>query len=514
MAPAASYDYIVVGAGSTGCTLARRLSDDGNATVLLLEAGPRDDHPNIHDSYIPDIYNVWNAPRYTRNYATERADDSPAWPEISRGVVRGGTSAINGMIYIRGNPRDFDRWGRESPGWSYNDVLPLFKHSECYEGGADEHHGADGPLHVRRMVEPSPVAHAFCDAAVELGYDGPDHDFNGARQEGGAGLYQVTVTPDGKRSSTSVAFLDPVAGSRPNLVEMTDTLVREVTFAGDRATGVRAVQGGVEQEWTANREVILCAGAFESPKLLMLSGVGPEAQLEAHGIKTRVPLEGVGENLQDHLLLLMYWRTSLWGQRARFIAEAGLFTHTHTQPKEESPNLQYHFCAGLPGFEPVPGGPPNFIVCPTLAQPRSRGSVSLLSADPRHPPRVDPCYLSSAEDVAVLREGVKLARDLVSQPAFSELAMGELWAGEPPRDDDAVDAFIRATARTVWHPVGTCRMGAGDDAVVDARLRVRGARSLRVADASIMPAITAGNTNAACIMIGEKAADLIKEDHP
>jgi choline dehydrogenase len=348
-----------------------------------------------------------------------------------------------------------------------------------------------------------------------MGLDGPDHDFNGARQEGGAGLYQVTVTAQGRRSSAAVAFLDPVAASRPNLVERTDTLVCAVELDADnRATGVRTVSLGVERTFRALREVIVCAGAFESPKLLMLSGIGPDHQLAAQGIRTRLRLEGVGANLQDHLLLLMYWRTSRWGQRARFIAEAGLFTHAQSQSKDESPGLQYHFCAGLPGFEPLPGSPPSFIACPTLAQPKSRGRVSLLSADPRHPPRIEPNYLAEAADVATLREGVELAREIVSQPAFRGLANGELWPGAPPRTRGQIDAFVRATARTVWHPVGTCRMGIGEDAVVDPRLRVHGTQGLRVADASIMPAIIAGNTNAACILIGEKAADLIREDDP
>ena len=262
------------------------------------------------------------------------------------------------------------------------------------------------------------------------------------------------------------------------------------------------------------REVILCAGAFESPKLLMLSGVGPETELRRHGIAPRVVLTGVGENLHDHLLLLMYWRTPVPGQRALFIAEAGLFAHARAQSKDEPPGIQYHFCAGLPGFEPYAGAPANFIACPTLAQPRSRGRLGLLSADPRHPPLVDPNYLAEQADVDVLCEGVELAREIVDQPAFRGVGDGELWAGDAPHTRAKVEAFVRATARTVWHPVGTCRMGRGDGAVVDERLRVHGTQGLRVADASIMPAITAGNTNAACIMIGEKAADLIREDNP
>ena len=522
-----SYDYIVVGAGSSGCVVARRLlersdgSIDPSVSVLLLEAGGADDDAHIHRSFVPEIFDTWQSPRITRNYVVERRDGAGTpWPAIARGIVRGGSSAINGMIYVRGNHRDFDRWAHEegASGWSYEEVLPYFKRSEDFEGGESRYHGADGPMRVRRMLDPTPVAHAFTVATAEkYGHSG-NWDFNGEQQEDGGGLYQVNVTEYGTRASTAVAFLDPLEGQDVGLKEKTGMLATRIVISRGKATGVECLNSATGEAVTfhAAREVIVSAGALESPKLLMLSGIGPEEVLKSHGIKTRVALPGVGQNLRDHLLLLVYYESKYAElPEPKFIAESGLFTYTpeHSPSPHQSPDLQYHFCAGMKFFTP-PKMPANFLFCPTLAQPHSRGYVTILSDDPRHPPLVEPNYLMVDTDVRVLVHGIELARELVDMKAFDEFRGNELWPGRklPNESFDSEVDFVRKTARTVWHPVGTCKMGAENDplAVVDPELKVRGVEGLRVADASVMPSITSGNTNAACIMIGEKAADFVR----
>lgn len=521
------YDYVVVGAGSAGATVASRLSEDPTARVLLLEEGGDDHVHAIEHSFVPTLFETWTNPAIAREYPVRGTPEMTA-PGMLRGIVRGGCGSINGMIYIRGNRRDFDGWAASGcEGWSYDDLLGLFRGAESFEGGPDAFHGGDGPLHVRRMITPTPVAGAFVRAGIELGYAGVDPDapggadrqwdFNGETQEDGVGLYQVNVTPDGRRASASACYLDPHSFTRPNLEERTGVLVRRVVIEKGRAVGVDCLIGGVATRFRAAEEVILCGGSIGSPQLLALSGIGPADDLRRLGIEPVVDLPGVGANLHDHLLVLQYFglgkSASAPSPSPKFIAEAGLFTHA-LAPKDASPDLQYHFAGGMTFFGP----PADCIFCPTLAKPKSRGRLALLSDDPRHPPLIDPNYLAEPDDVAVLEHGMELSRRFADTKAFEEINGGRKVAEDPVpggRTAFASDAdYIRATARTVWHPVGTCRMGPArdPDAVVDPALRVRGVEKLRVADASVMPEITSGNTNAATIVIGEKAARMIRAD--
>ena len=510
MTSEATFDYIIVGSGAAGCVLANRLSASGDLRVLLLEVGPPDTRAAIRD--VGGFVSLWGSDLDWK-FTTE-AQPGLGGREvlINQGRVAGGSTSINAMMYVRGNRRDFDRWNDAArDGWGYDTVLPYFKKSEAYEGGASTYHGADGPLSVRDCPDEAARSEAFLNAAVELGYDGPAWDYNGARQEGGAGLLQFTITPAGARSSTAAAFLDP-ARDRSNLTVRYGAEVTRVLLQGTRAVGVAYVQGGQARQARAAREVIVSAGSFLSPKLLMLSGIGPAAQLRAHGIEVAADLPGVGQNLQDHLQLPVVYRTNIAPPQPTLLTGNVLFLRTRDDAEAVTPDLQLNFSPAVPRpLAPVLDfGGPACIFLPILVQPHSRGTVRLRSADPHDAPVINPNYLQHEADLQVFVEALKTIRALAGTKAFADLNGGEL----SPGPDGDVEAYIRAMSSTLWHPAGTCKMGHDETAVVDEHLRVHGIDGLRVADASIMPVVTSGNTNAATIMIGEKTADLMLSPPP
>jgi choline dehydrogenase len=524
------YDYIIVGAGSAGCVLAHRLSADPAIRVLLLEAGPRDWHPFIH---MPaGVAKLVNRKGVNWDYSTEPEPELAGrrlwWP---RGKVLGGSSSINAMCYIRGHRLDYDDWAAQgATGWEWDAVLPWFRHAETNSRGSDALHGSDGPLAVSDLKYRNPLSAVFIDAAISAGH-GANPDFNGPAQEG-VGYYQVTQR-NGARCSTATAYLTPIR-KRPNLTVVTGARVNRILIERGRANGVVCSVGGAAHCYVASREVLLCGGALNSPQLLMLSGIGPASQLRQHGIAVEVDAQEVGANLQDHLDIctlqrslkpVTYDRLSdlavAWnydvhrdGPGTSNIAEAGGFVRSRLAP-DVRPDVQFHFVPALlddHGRRRLSGDGYTLHAC--FLRPRSRGRLTLASASATDKVRIEARYLSDAEgfDLRMMLECAKLSREILAQPAFAPYRGVEIYPGPDVRDDAGLTDFIRNKAETVYHPVGTCRMGSDPASVVDPQLRVRGIEGLRVIDASVMPSLIGGNTNAPTVMIAERAADLILRD--
>ncbi|EEX08976.1 alcohol dehydrogenase (acceptor) [Ruegeria lacuscaerulensis ITI-1157] len=535
------FDYVIVGGGSAGCVLANRLSANPGTRVCLLEAGGGGNSilvrmPAAVVAMLPGRpkINNWAFETVPQPGLNGRKGYQP------RGRALGGSSAINAMLYVRGQRQDYDGWADLGcEGWDWDSVLPYFKRSENNERGADDLHGADGPLQVSDQKEERPITRAFVEAASQLQHKVTD-DFNRGDNEG-AGLYQVTQFHDpaknGERCSAAAAYLFPVL-DRPNLTVITGAQAREITFDGHRATGVVYRQGGkgADLTVTAAREVLVCSGALKSPQLLQLSGIGDPEDLSPHGIAVRHALPGVGKNLQDHLdFILAYktkdtdnfgigaagtvglikhllrWRKTGVSMAATPFAEGAAFLKT--SPDLDRPDIQLHFTIALVddharklhlgyGF--------SCHIC--KLRPESRGTVSLHSADPFAAPAIDPAYLSDPRDLDTMIKGARMTREILEAPALAKYRHKEMFGTDTARTDADWEGHIRARADTIYHPVGTCKMGTDDMAVVDPQLRVRGLQGLRVVDASVMPTLVSGNTNAPTIMIAEKAAEMILAD--
>lgn len=518
-------DYVIVGAGSAGCVLANRLSEDPDVRVLLLEAGGKDSSINIK---IPAAFPNQFHTKLDWDYATEpepHVDGKRMY--VPRGKSLGGSSSMNAMLYVRGRPLDYDLWeGQGAPGWGWDDVLPYFKRSENNALGASEFHGVGGPVEVAEQRSPRPICKDILESAVAAGIPRAT-DYNGPEQDGVA-PFQV-FQKNGRRWSASDAYLKPVR-SRPNLEIITGALVLGLDLDGDRVTGVRYRKGGAERTATATREVLLSAGAIGSPQILQLSGIGDPEELGAVGVPVRHELPGVGKNLQDHPFLgaifevsdtdtlyqadkpkhLAEWALRRSGKLTSTVAEINAFVRT--RPGLPAADIQFHMGAAYyenHGEETYDGH--CIVIAPVLVSPKSRGKVWLRSSDPADKPRIVTNSLQEPEDLQSLVAGLRLAREIAAQEPLASKVLRELKPGPQAVEDADLEDDVRKRLMLIYHPVGTCRMSDTEDgAVVDSQLRVHGLRGLRVVDASIMPVITGGNTNAPVMMIAERAADLIR----
>ncbi len=525
-----SYDYIIVGGGSSGCVMAARLSEMSDAKVLLLEAGGKDSNPFLH---MPVGFAKFTAGPLTWGFKTapQRHANNREIP-YAQGHVLGGGSSINAEIYTRGNAIDYDRWAQDEgcPGWSFADVLPYFKRSEGNAILSGTYHGTDGPLGVSNLTNPQPLSSAFVQSCQELGMP-YNPDFNGA-QQAGASHYQTTIR-NAKRCSAAVGYLRP-ALRRPNLALKTKCQVQRIVFEGPRAIGVEIIEGGRAQLLRADSEVIVTSGAINSPKLMMLSGVGPADHLASHGIQVHHDLPGVGQNLQDHFGIdivyelkgadsldkynKLHWMVAAGLQYSLFktgpvtsnVVEGGAFWFA--DHSRDQPDLQFHFLVGAGVEEGVPAiasGSGCTLNSYTL-RPRSRGSVTLASADMRDMPVIDPNFIADPYDLKTSAEGVKISREILNQPSMAKYIKREHFPGDTIRTQRDFEDYAREYGRTSYHPVGTCKMGQDEMAVVDPSLRVRGLEGIRICDSSVMPSLIGSNTNAPSIMIGEKASDLVR----